>query len=418
LSWTLNTGDWFALTVSIDGQAEQGVTGGVGSGSSSANWIQPSRSYVFRLRPALPPDGRADLSKLWAEKTVTARYAVNQVRGGSNYFYYRVDCAGGLSNCWVPFRVLGNYHLPGVRDTVKGQLASMYVNGQRRLRTQVPHCAGSLCFDNGNPVIWRYENWVDGRRSLLHPTFVQNIKNFLSDVKSAGYQEIVLGMWFERDADPKNWTCSNGTDSGGSSCSVNVDDLFSVVSDVRSAAVATAMPYKIDLLNEAVRTSSEFSANREGRNLKYFVSALWPKYRTAFGTADTVGFSVALDHGNQNVRDRLDGMKTALGGVAQLPALLSFHIYGDNVVSARDLLASAASWLSDNGIAQKDVIIGEAWYNHAESAASFRDAINATGIDVKYLLQWPIEPYDTPQEWDRDPVAPPFSFSSYQASGF
>jgi hypothetical protein len=92
--------------------------------------------------------------------------------------------------------------------------------------------------------------------------------------------------------------------------------------------------------------------------------------------------------------------------------LFDIHIYNDAGISFQ----SAFTALNGQGYQGVPWIIGEAFYNDANEASALRQAVNSTVQKVLYLTQWP-ETAD--QSCDPNVnVAPPVTFSNYQAQGF
>jgi hypothetical protein len=137
---------------------------------------------------------------------------------------------------------------------------------------------------------------------------------------------------------------------------------------------------------------------------------MWNDYVTAYGSSDTLGFSIIADATHANSVSAVYGASAY--GNHGAPPLFDVHIYDETGAG----FATAFSALTAQGYAGVNWIIGEAYYNDAAEAASLRQQATSTGQTVLYLTQWPLT---SGQSCSPDVnVAPPLAFANYQAKGF
>jgi hypothetical protein len=136
---------------------------------------------------------------------------------------------------------------------------------------------------------------------------------------------------------------------------------------------------------------------------------LWNDYVAAFGSSDTLGFSIIADAAHANSVSAVYAASTY--GNHGAPPLFDVHIYDETGVS----FATAFTALKAQGYAGTIWIIGEAYYNDAAEAASLRQQVTSTGQSVLYLTKWPLTSTSTCADVN---IAPPADFANYQAQDF
>ena len=272
-------------------------------------------------------------------------------RGGSNYNWWHVNCCDREE-----FAVLKHYSQNSA--TVRAHLSMMYADGQRRLRVMVYHAADGqgtgTVIEPSEPV----EAWLTA---------------FLRDIKTAGFEEIMVAL---SHADT------------------------SMINRVRAVVVDSGIHYRLDLANEGTvpLQHRDFANHKE----------VWKEYVAEHGKADTVGFSIPLDH---RMKDRLDTLTGLYSD--DMPYLFSVHSYGWATDEFLEL-TQLDHLLTSRGHSQ-GIIIGECFYNDPESAARIERARMSINRPIFYLCQWP---------WRRNAFcknvdgAPPSYFEFYREKGF
>lgn len=300
--------------------------------------------------------------------------------GGSNYGWYQLD-----SPCIrEPYGVVYNYDTAAA--TIDAQLQQMYANGQRRMRISIYFARGI----NSGTI-------MDSTGGNLSSRFRANLTNLLVAIKAAGFVEIEVSFNPQSNNNPIVW-------STFSSDYYNED--WTLIKNLRPIIAGSGIPYHIDLLNEGI---PPLAAGGYAPLLQYD-QMLWNDYVAAYGSGDTIGFSIIADSFHANSVSAVYGASPY--GNHGPPPIFDVHIYDETGAS----FATTYSSLASQGYKGVSWIIGEAYYNDAVEAASLRQQITLTGQTVLYLTQWPLAsgPSCSPDV----NVAPPASFANYQAKGF
>jgi len=300
---------------------------------------------------------------------------VAQHRGGSNYAWYQLDpnCVRG------PYGVIANYDTAA--PEIDRQLEAMYRNGQRRLRIPIYH--GRRIGGGTN---------MESTGGDLSPRCRENLRRLLATIRRIGFSEILVGFFPQGWNNPARWTVFEPD---------LYDENWQVIRNLRPIIASARIRYRIDLANEA-------SPNPRQPIVLEYCQRLWNRYTAAFGTHDTIGFSIIPSD------DRFQMLTTVYGhstfGSHGPPAVLDLHFYKD--VGAR--FESARAILRAAGYRQP-WIVGESYYNDAAEAVGLRQAMRATRQKVLFLLQWPLSADAACRDVS---LTPPSDFSSYIAQGF
>ncbi|MBB2911710.1 hypothetical protein FHS43_002983 [Streptosporangium becharense] len=294
--------------------------------------------------------------------------------GGSNYVAYRLDgCAR------EPYGVVNGYD--DAPEVIADQLAAMSRAGQRRLRIGIFHHRGP---DSGTVM--------DSTGGDLSPRNRSNLAALLAAVRAAGFAEVLVAFFPQDSNHPLRWT--------------RFDEALyrenrDLIRRVRAIVAAAGLPYRIDLLNEGAPATGQDLLRR-------YATRLWADYTGAYGTADTVGFSLSVW-----VADRVSRLPAVYGG--NPPPVFDVHLYGDdwNGEEYRQFLDAHAA-MERLGYHQP-WIIGEAYHNDPVAAAGIRRAITETRREVRYLTQWPLSRARRCTDVD---IAPPTAYEAYSSAGF
>lgn len=289
--------------------------------------------------------------------------------GGSNYDFYN------LAGCdREQYGVIDSFAKG--RNTIEHQLAAMYANGQRRLRIGVFHQHAP---NSGTTM--------DSSTGDLSSADRSQLTQLLAAVKSAGFVEIEVAFFPIGADDPHSWDRWQES---------SYQENWSVIQNLHPLIAAAGIPYRIDLLNEGIPTPEEPVLLR-------YSQTLWAAYTAAFGTTDTVGFSMTVP-----VADRVPQLPAVYG--PHPPAVFDVHLYGSlwHGDEYQQFLAADAA-MTQLGYHQP-WIIGETWFNDPDAATAIDRAIAATTRPVRYLTQWPLT--RTQQCHDVD-VPAPIAFQHY-----
>jgi len=297
--------------------------------------------------------------------------------GGSDYGWYYLDPPCNRE----PYGVIYNYDTAS--STINSQLELMYNNGERRLRIPIYFARGI----NSGTI-------MDSTGGNLAPQFQSNLANLLAAVKAAGFVEVEVGFFPQSSNDPTNWTSFSAD---------YFQENWSLIQNLRPIIAGSGIPYHLDLQNEGIPPVG-YAA------LLQYDQMLWNGYVSAFGSGDTLGFSIIADAAHVGQVSTVYG-PSAYGNSGS-PQVFDVHIYDETGAQ----FGTAFTSLSAQGYQGVPWIIGEAYYNDATEAATLRQQANSTGQKVLYLTEWPLT-----SDQSCDPnvnVAPPSDFSNYQAQNF
>lgn len=330
-------------------------------------------------------------------------------KGGSNYLWYRVDIwqnpKTGETECnREPYSIIKNYDTTAigttqsVRSVVQGQLAQMAATGQRALRlglflSGVP--------DNGTPV-----HLPPGQR--LPARYLNNLAAFLADIRAAGFDYVEMALFpIFHDYDPSSWPDAWESNPDYEKRYVTYrNSLY----DLRHVVASSGLSYAMDLGNEILSTSSP--------NQVRFATRLWREYKTAYGSADSVGFSFYLVRNGGLATQALDNLQTVYA--SGWPAGLDVHLYDYDKASEGQLLAMLSTKLGQLGQNTIPITVGEVMYNDASSANSLASTAATISQPMRALIQWPKSRTGSQhQSCDGQNVqAPMTGWSRYKAAGF
>lgn len=297
--------------------------------------------------------------------------------GGSNYGWYHLDPPCSRE----PYGVIYNYNTAKV--TIDSQLQQMYNNGQRRLRIPIFFARGI----NSGTI-------MDSTGGNLAPQFQSNLANFLAATKAAGFVQLEVGFFPQGGNNPGQWTTFSAD---------YYQENWTLIQNLRPIIAGAGIPYHLDLMNEGIPPPG-YPAWLE------YSQRLWNDYVAAFGSNDTLGFSIIAGTAQVSQVGAVYG-PSAFGNHGS-PQLFDVHIY-DNPANS---FVTAFNGLTSQGYQGVGWIIGEAFYNDATEATALRQEVSSTGQKVFYLTEWPVTA-DRSCSPDVN-VAPPTDFSNYQAQGF
>ncbi|MBN8888037.1 MAG: hypothetical protein J0I77_20155 [Rudaea sp.] len=285
-------------------------------------------------------------------------------RGGSNFNWYKTDCTQYPPGGQEPFGVIVNYNTQTI--AIRQALQNMRNAGQDKIRIM-------LFFGHGLSS----GTVMDSAGGSLSSQNMSNLVNLIDDIHSFGFSVLHISFGALGSNDPTNW--------GGFNQAM-ADENWGVISSVHQAIGGTRGFDKIyyDLGNELMTGSQ---SNARYQYMKY----IWPKYRSIYGTADSVGFSFA----SGEIAGGIDNIGAVFGHTTP-PAAIEIHIYPYAGNSAQLLVANAATGLLRFPLPW---YIGEANFNDEAEADAISQEINGMFYDYTwngngynpplYLMQWP-----------------------------
>lgn len=303
--------------------------------------------------------------------------------GGSTYAWYDLDAPYQPApttgqNCRERYGILANYNASGVRQIVQRQLAEMRASGQDRMRIPI--------FHGHNISTGTVVNSAGGNLGSTHR---QNLSNFLADVRSASFREIMVSFHPVGNYNtPTSWSSWNEQ---------AFQENWNLIYNLRPIIARSGIHYRIDLMNEGAPTTGQ-TQQRE------YVRRLWGNYNYVFGKSDTLGFSIIGDTPERYRVMRDVMMSTGYG----TPYLYSVHFY-ENAIAGNSILAMHNE-MNRRGDGQTGWIIGEVLYNDQITLNKLLST-NLGSRPVFFVLQWPVS-RGRGCDGHAD-VAPPTDFSVY-----
>ncbi len=378
--------------------------------------------------------------------------------GGSNFNWYShgvppTDGSDPIRSLF-PYGIIKNYHTGSVRSTVQNLLQDMYQNGQRRLRvsffhTRFPIDPGA----SGTQIYSSRKQDKQGNYYHISPTYLNNLKNYLIDIKNSNFDEVLISMKPLGCNAPSTWRRNYDLCQQDIQATFDGDQLkpgvvgnegliplwtenWRVVEEVLNYVNQSGINYKIDFGNERIPpanvnawagcelTSSPNPCDTTMPSIEIplyqarwenYLRVVWENYVSQYGNVNTVGYSFSISNVGQ-VYSKASVLDKVYGNT--MPTYMDFHIYdrGDNGTTCNN--SSKSVYCKYTAIANtftnlSGLILGEVFYNDAETAIELKAAINETGVTPYYLLQWPIA--RAPVYYSH-PV--PMIYDNYSSRGF
>jgi hypothetical protein len=318
-------------------------------------------------------------------------HAASEHRGGSDYHWYKVG-GPGQELLYSKHRVILGYleH----KAEIDQQLTTMYANGQRRLRIGIE-------FANDDAP-----NRLHVTNGAFASQDASQIAALLASIKAIGFEEVYVNInGGGAHNNVRHWQEWNDT---------VYRENFSVIAHTRELTKASGLPYLLDL-------GGEYTPVLNGQEIRVqYCRRLWADYATAFGTEDTVGFSIIASISN----DRYGHLRDIYGDTP--PKAFDLHVYarrdeanGTYIESSYQRFVHAHQRIADVGYGNVPWIIGESFYNDGLEAKQLAQAINETGQRVLFLLQFPHvrPPFPKPPRYSDVDVVP-LEFDQYISCGF
>jgi hypothetical protein len=295
-----------------------------------------------------------------------------------------IDYQGGMPpNCFGP-SILFDYGQPGVRILVRQQLAAMHASGLASLRVFFVY--------DWNASENQY--FVPAEPGRLIEPFRNNLINYLSDIRKAGFRRVTLALDARGSVDPAQVWPNNNYDPA------TFDATWSLIRDVRQLLKQYGpSDTRVDLLNEGA--PSDYLTQQ----VSTWISRMYANYADAFGTAD-VTISAGFWTGMQRLIDAL----RASG--KPLPLWFDIHPRWHHDAALADLRATDAE-LKTNGLSQP-LVIGEERYNDPEIAHAISEFRQTSSRGVEEVMEWPLHiGGEDPATRQTSCIDPPYRIDAY-----
>jgi hypothetical protein len=314
-----------------------------------------------------------------------------EYRGGSDYHWFKVG-GPGQELLFSKHRVILGYldH----KAEIDQQLATMFANGQRRLRIGIEFA------DDDSP------NRLHLTNGNLAADDTSRIAALLASIKQTGFEQVYVNIngsgQTHNVRDWKEWNEAAYREGLG------------VISQTREMLKASGLAYLIDL-------GGEYTPVLNGQEMRVqYCRRLWTDYVNVFGADDTVGFSIISNISN----DRYGHLRDIYGETP--PKAFDLHIYarrdegtGHYLEDSYQRFIHAHKRLAEVGYGDIPWIIGECYYNDGPEADQLAQAIHETRRRILFLLQFPHvrPPFPKPPHYSDVDVVP-LNFEQYISRGF
>ena len=263
------------------------------------------------------------------------------------------------------FNLVGRFHEN--RTLIETQLREMYANGQR-------HIGVILWFMPMNwpniPPDHTWNHTCDSYGGRLFAQHSQNVADFVRLIRQIGFEELHFRFAPQGGvAWVANWTTWNQTQFNE-----NAAFMHSVRALVEADKGELRLVYDL-----AVEHGNE-KFDTTPLHRQYCIE-LWRSYVTAYGPADSCGFTVI--HGGAGVRAMLNRIREA--GLP-FPSCYCVDSYGFEYVA----LTGVQNELVSAGETGKPIFLQETFYNDPQVATDVRRAVQETGMNLAGVYQWPI----------------------------
>jgi hypothetical protein len=295
---------------------------------------------------------------------------------GVNYNHY------GIVGCDLRGGVLSDGH--GGRIQIRQQLAAMRAAGIGTLRLFLWH------MHDATGQTWGVVSSAGG---TLQPSVRQNLIDYVSDVRNAGFErlEVVFGpMWTNNPIGfPENQYNA-----------AFFDENWNLIRTVRPLVKQYGPPSThFDLLNEGA--PSDYLATKD--QLAGYDAHIYANYVDAFGNDDVTISSIVAWNDQSRISNLIDALR-ATG--KPLPTWFEIHAGGPTLLA--DLDATDAT-LTAKGLTQP-LALGETTYDDAAGAAAIKQFVDRSNRPVAEVMSWPLR---AGSSCSAVSVAAPYSAGAY-----
>ncbi len=272
------------------------------------------------------------------------------------------------SNGWDPdfYSIARGYHL--YKNQVDSTMKSIKDGGQSKI--------GMLLWFIGNhPENGSLGHVIATSNGKLYQQHRKNLQDFVKKADELGFNEVQVRFASQGDADvfgtkPENMVAQ-------------IEQHWTLIKDTHEAIAEMKLKVKViyDLGVELAAHPYTCRAEVTG-----FLTEIWKRYSAQYGVQDTIGFSWnhADDCGARQIIDIYQK-------VGVFPIYNGLDVYG-SPGEVYSVLKKIAKILDEKGLKQKMAFsIQETWYNDAAVAAEVNQAVQDTGIKIKYIMQWPLK---------------------------
>ncbi|WP_395373787.1 hypothetical protein [Marinicella sp. W31] len=430
--------------------------------SNSSSWVQTwewantsGHTMQLKAHDNMPSNNQTSFNQgTYLDQIVVSaqQQSPSVANGGSVFAWYRHTTGGSLDDGStgriMPYGIIKNYHLidqstnQPVRNLVINQLNQMYQDGQRKIGVDFFYGRSSQWFSHGTYINSRAKENTLGGVYYIESQYLTNLANYLNDIDSAGFEQILFNFLPGGANYPSIWTHwylsyekdLDYTFDGSSLITAGYNpkdpeprwqqtpvwrENWQVIKTVTNVLVASGVDFIVDVQNEAIPlvdsegyascANPQFDTgcsciNSGQSNWQQCLAAhptaldvyqerteammrkIWNKFKNNFPSVKTSGFSI-ISTSDWQLEQRSQTMSNIYG--ARNPDYLNLHIYNSSTPGVTAIFNRAKN-LPGGG----NIIIGETFYNDMGSAIAFRNAQQASGANINFVIQWPVSAQD------------------------
>lgn len=310
-----------------------------------------------------------------------------EARPGVNLGFYDLG-----PNCdREPFGVLANLHKPGVRQRVTDILVELRARGSEAIAVGIYHFRAPGPADADG--VWAGTPILDSSGGNLHPRMRQNLADLLSDIRAAGFAQLLVRYHPQGGNDVAQWTRYDES---------LFEENWNLIVNLMPIIEGSGLDYRIDLMTEGMPRAR--FVNVLGQTLFFpnepdnepwsrYANRLWQNYVSRFDPRRSVGFSSISDPDPDRLRARLEHTSYVYrlpGGERVYPGAFAFSIYRWPGADEGDLYARIVDRLRRIGLGEVPLIVAESYYNDREGMARLAAAAREQQAPPLYVLHWPV----------------------------
>jgi hypothetical protein len=300
---------------------------------------------------------------------------------GMFYGYYQMSPLVGTDyvSQLMGSGILARYDLPGVRETVKQQLAQMKQDGVEAIRINLPiwNTVADPEFQTtlfGNTTPRSGWGWIPADDQKILEPYRTNVANYAADVKAAGFTHFMISY----GARYPNKQTGEARAQRDFPMLVDTFDLMrkNGPSDI-----------KIDLYGEGV-PSDFYPSDEKNWDMAYCTEIL-KLYYQHYGTNDAV---VSFIANGPHIPSMVSNLLTIYANAGLTPPWVQFSLYPDPSIEDNTLvnLQSVDKELKNHNLSTTPILVEETFYGSPEVARGISRFMATSSRPILWLFQWPI----------------------------
>jgi hypothetical protein len=247
----------------------------------------------------------------------------------------------------------------------------MHASGQ----TDIAIPIWNINFNGADPdgvVDWVYGERIDYGLGALHAQAKSDLIALLNAVKQSGFKRVIIRFNFYWPIYATSWS------------ETEYQKQLGFLRDVRTTVYQTLSGSSVAILFDL---GGELGGGNSYQK-KPFVQRMWADYVASYGTADTVGFSIAWVPGRFT-----DLLQTLLQVNGKTPEKWAFDIYPSGLYQTHTMDYYMQEISTEMGAYRaQPIIILETWHNDPQTYTQVNTALNGasaiSSLNLDGLFQW------------------------------